>query len=153
MENTAIDANDPLSTPSEAIDISYPKLPPANYEMTIVEATKVANKKGTGDNLVLKWKTSREQTSTKGDILNPGQVVIPSYVSLAVSGARTTKQIAQDLTRIIRGAGLPGSTTPRELIDNPTVLAGKTLLVKVGLRQETAEFPESNEVKGVVLEG
>ena len=71
----------------------------------------------------------------------------------AVSGARTTKQIAQDLTRIIRGAGLPGSTTPRELIDNPTVLAGKTLLVKVGLRQETAEFPESNEVKGVVLEG
>lgn len=144
---------DPLDVQGgDGIDLSYPLLPAGNAKMTIAEATVSPNKKQTGNNFVLKWKNAEEVTSTKGDVLPPGRISITSYIGLTVTDKRTAKQIQADVERLRRGAGLPAMKLS-EIRDNPSILAGKTMVVKVGVRQETDEYPESNEIKSIILEG
>lgn len=144
---------DPLDMGAESIDLSRPIAPASNYPLSIKEATKQPNKKNTGENLVLKWVSTTDISSTKGDVIPAGRLVMTQYMGLTPSDKRSAKDIGQDIARLIRGGRLPGSTTPRDVINNPSLLVSKTLLVKVSVRTETAEFPESNEVKSIVLEG
>jgi hypothetical protein len=135
------------------IDLSRPIAPASNYQMLLTEPKIEPNRKGTGNNLVVKWKSTTEIMSTKGDVINPGALVITQYIGLTETEKRKSKAIAQDIARLIRGGGLPVETKISEVMANPTLLAGKTMLVKVKIRQETTEFPESNEIGGIVLEG
>jgi hypothetical protein len=144
---------DPLDIAANEVDLSYPLAPASNYQMSIFSAEKLPNRKGTGDNLKLVWKSVSEITSTKGDTMRPGTLTVTQYVGLAETDKRSRKDIAKDLVRLIKGGGLPGDTTPSAVINNPTLLTGKTMLVKVGIRQATSDYAESNEVKGVVIEG
>lgn len=144
---------DPLAMPTGDVDISRPIIPAANYEMEVTSATVADNKDKTGKNLVLKLKNTRAVRSTKGDELPPGQVVLTQYVSLTVTDKRTSKNIAQDIARTSRGLGLPPQVTGRDIINNPSVLNGKTGLFKIKVSQETAEYAEGNQVGGIVVEG
>ena len=144
---------DPLATPVGEVDLSYPILPAANYEMTIAEASLVDNKAQTGKNLLLKWKTAKEARSTKGEVLAAGQVTISQYIGLATSDKYTNEMIKKSIARVAKGAGLNASLSARDVINNPSMLVSKTALVKVAVKQETAEYPEGNEIKGVVIEG
>lgn len=143
---------DPLSTPCDDIDISYPLLPASNYEMTIKEATLVLNKKETGNNLVTKFANAKEAQSTKGDNIAIGQVVITMYTGLVTTEKYSSKDIAKNITRIVKAAKMTG-VTPADIIANPSQLAGKVVLAKVGIRAETQEFAEANEIKSFVIEG
>ena len=144
---------DPLDSASDSIDLSFPIVPAGIYPLAIAEAVVKPNKRNDGNNLVIKWKSTTELTSTKGDICPPGQIVVMQYIGCSVVEKRTAKQIAQDITRLIRGGRLPGETKPSEVIANPTLLAGKVMPVKIAIQQDTDEFPESNKVKQVVVEG
>lgn len=154
---------DPLDQSSDDIDISYPVVAGSDYKMSVKEAKTEPNKDGDGTNLVTIWQNEDELTSTKGEKLVKGQLVLTSYVGLTVkpAGERggkmrkawTNDDIGKQITRLIRATGLGGKgIKPREIINNPTVLNGQVALVKVALRQETAEFPEGNQITGFRVE-
>lgn len=145
--------DDPLSTNVSDIDLSRPLAPASNYELSITDAKLEDNKKKDGQNLVIKTKSTREIKSVKGDIMPAGSLVLTQYVSLTPSEKYTNKMIAQGIARLAKGLGLPGSITPRDVINNPTMLNGKFGIFKVKINQETAEFPEGNAIAGIVIEG
>jgi hypothetical protein len=120
--------------------------------MTIKTAEVVPNKKQTGDNLVISWANAKEAQSTKGDNIAVGQVVLKHYVGLTETDKYHVKDIAKSVTRVAKAVRLSG-VTPKDVINNPSQLVGKTAIVKVGIRKETEEFAEANEVKSFVIEG
>lgn len=144
---------DPLSTPVGDVDLSRPIAPPANYEMSIPEASVGPNKAQTGRNLVLKCKSTKEIKSVKGDIMPAGSLVLTKHLPLQASDKMSIKQVSQSIARWARGFGLPPTLSAADIIANPTVFNGRTGLVKVAHKQETSEFPEGNEIKDVVIEG
>jgi len=148
-----IDEADPLAMEAGSVDLARPIAPASNYILVIKDAKVEPNKKNTGNNLVTKWANTSDITSTKGDIIPAGSMVITQYTGLTPTEKRSNKDIAQDCARLIRGSRLPDATTGRDLINNPTILIGKELMVKVAIKKETDEFPEANEIKGIVLEG
>jgi hypothetical protein len=142
----------PLTESIGSVDLSYPRLQPSNYEVGIENAERIPNKAGTGFNLRLNFKTVADGTSTHGDVV-PSGVKLTMYIGLTESDRRPLGAIKKDVARLGRAARLPVETTIQQIMDNPEMLVGRTLIAKVGIRQATAEFPESNEVKGIVLEG
>lgn len=142
---------DPMDMPASDIDLSYPIAPAAIYPMVCSEAKVAPNKQNTGNNLVLKWKSTTEITSTKGDVIPAGQLVVQQYIGLTPTEKRTATNIAKDLSQLILGTRLPASTTPGQLRSEPTLLTGKEAAVKLKVQPETDEFPESNKVAMVVV--
>ena len=118
-----------------------------------MEAKVSPNKANTGQNLEVKLRNTKEIKSTKNDTIVPKQLVLTKYYPLQATEKMSIKQVGQGLTRLGRGLGLPGAMSPKDLINNPTILAGKTGLWKIAIKQETAEFPEGNEIKDIVIEG
>ena len=151
-DNTTIDANDPLNQSCDDIDISYPLLPASNYEMVIKTAIVEPNKAQTGNNLVIQWATVNEQQSTKGQQIAPGAIVLKAYTGLVETPKYSKVMIGQAITRIVKGTKLGAGIKPSDVINNPSQLVGKRAIVKVGLAKETDEFPERNEIKGLVIE-
>ena len=152
---------DPMSTSVDDIDISYPLLPAANYEMVVKSAVKAENKDKTGENIEIKWANTKPATSTKGAEIVPGQIVLTSYVGLTEKPerqsengktirARTKMDIAKDITRVCKATGVTG-VNPGQIAADPSVLVNKTALVKIGVRDETSQFPESNEIVRLVV--
>lgn len=145
---------DPLSTPCGDIDISRPVARAANYEMVVSEA-KLEPKKDdpTRINVVLKIKSTKEITSTKNAIIAPGALVLTTYYPTKETDKMTRQQVGQRFAKLVKGLGLPAQVTPKDIIDNPSLVAGKIGLWKVGLKQETSEFPEGNDIKDIVVSG
>ncbi len=143
---------DPLSTPTSDIDISRDVATAANYEMTIKEA-KLVDKKDdpTRKNLVITLKSTKETRSTKGSIMAPGALTLSKYYPTAATEKMDIRKVAQGFARLAKGVGLSGGVTPKGIIDNPSILVGKTAIWKVAIKQETSEFPEGNEIKDVVI--
>lgn len=143
---------DPLNTPCGDIDVSRPIAKAANYEMTIVEAT-VAEKNGdaTRHNVVIKLKSTKEAKSTKGDVMHAGALVLKAYYPTKETEKMTRKEVGQKFAKLVKGVGLPAAVTPGDVINNPSVLVGKIGIFKVGIKAETSEFPEGNEIKDVVV--
>lgn len=150
---TTIITSDPLDTPVGDIDISYPLIPPNITEFVCVEADVQDNKAKTGKNLVLTWENTRELTSTKGDILPPGNIKLKEYLSTVPTKDFTPKMIGQRFAKLARGAGLPAALTVRDIMNNPTVIKGKIANYKVKKEEETAEFPERNGLGAIVIPG
>ena len=152
-DSTSASVADPLSTPVGDIDISRPVAAAANYEMEIHEPKVGPNKAQTGRNLEIKLKNTKEVKSTKGEIMHAKALVLSKYYPLQASEKMSIKQVAQSIARLAKGLGLNASITPKDIIDNPSMLSGKVGLFKVAIKQETSEYPEGNEVKDIVIEG
>lgn len=151
--SSSAEVADPLAMPTGDIDISRPIVVAANYEMQIKTAAVADNAAKTGKNIVLKMANTKEVKSTKNELIPPGQLVLTRYISLTQTEKRTNANIAKDIARLCRGLGLPAAVTGRDVINNPTILQGKTGLWKIKVAQETQEFPERNEVGDLVVEG
>ena len=161
LDNTAVDstgvadaAADPLSTPSSDIDISRPIAMAANYEMSVKEA-KIEPKKddASRSNIVLKMVNVKEARSTKGQVIEPGHLVLTKYLPTQATDKMSITAVGQGIAKHIRGLGLPASLSPRDAINNPSVFAGKTGLFKVKIKKETAEYTEGNELGDPIIEG
>jgi hypothetical protein len=154
--------NDPMGQSCDDIDISYPLLPASNYPMVIKEAKRGPNKAGDGENIELKWANVNAGTSTKGEPVSAGQIVLTSYIGLTPKPerkdestgrtirARTNIDIAKDITKVVKAVKMT-KTTPGAIAADCFILIGKEAIVKIGIRNETANFPESNEIKSFVI--
>lgn len=61
---------------------------------------------------------------------------------------RTIKDIGADLAMVLKACGMTNKS-PRDLINNPSILDGQNVMVKVGLNKASGTFPESNSFKFV----
>lgn len=62
---------------------------------------------------------------------------------------RTMKNIAEDLGMVLKACG-KGSTTPRELLNNPSLLENEIVDCKVGVRKGEGTYNDSNTIKFVL---
>lgn len=137
-----------LDTDVSSIDTSFPRITAGLYEMSVDKAESVPNKAQTGNNIRLTLKTVSPASDTNGNPV-PAGFTLTNYIACTPTEKYTSAMIAKSVATFMKAAGLSGS--PRSFIDNPIVAEGKILTVKVGIRKETPEFPESNEVKGFVI--
>lgn len=118
-------------------------------ELEIVSVTQEPKKDGTGSNVVIKMKTTRELPSTKGDMINAGYP-LTKYLSLSPVIGRTDgkKEYTEDDVR--RGLaqfmeaveGKKGNMNPMERF------AGKRVMVKVTVSPGNEQYAdESNSIK------
>lgn len=147
-------ANDPLDTNINDVNTDYPILPASHY-MFRIEAEKKVNKAQTGDNLVVKHILTEGAQDIKGEPVSPG-FVITSYISLTETQGGNGKQpytidnIKKGVARVAKAAGV--SATVRQIMDNPTILNGKSVRANVGISKETSEYPASNKINGYATE-
>lgn len=143
------DVSDPFDVASGEVDTSFPRLNPRVYRMTIrdPEVAESKNKPG-AFLLVMKLETTEEAKDTRGEVLHKG-FKFTHRVSITASEKRDNEAIKRDLATILQcalGDASKGMKI-RAFLDNPKIIDGKIVDVKVGLQKETDEFPESNTAR------
>lgn len=140
----------PLDTEVSSIDTSYPRATPGTYAMLIDSAEIKPNKAGTGENLVLKLKSTTPITQTNGkDSFVPGAFKLTHYISLEVTEKLTAESISRSVAHLAKAARVSGSL--RQVLAQPSPLQGKIVDTKVRIKQETSEYPEGNEVAQFII--
>lgn len=159
-EGVPVATVDPLDTNCNDIDTSRPRLPEALYDLKIDKAEKKRTKAGDADMIEVVLKTTTEVTSVEGDKISPG-FTINHYIICSEQPARkskdgkkdleprTNKEIAEDIAKVVKSAGL--NTNPRSVIANPVQLVGAVPRCNVVIQKATAEFPESNKISSFVV--
>lgn len=110
--------------------------------------------------LVLILKTEKDYTDSEGKPLRKGFPVyhytgitpLPERQSRkgTMLAERTFKDIAAELGVILRAAYGPNTThTPREVVNNPSMLENQIVDCKVGIRKGEGTYNDSNTVKFV----
>lgn len=140
---------DPFDVPSTDVDTSFPRLPAATYEMDIAKAETFHNEDKNIDMIKLELKTVQAHRSTAGDELQPG-FSLRTQIVTTPTGKLTVDMIKKSVATLAQSARVVG--TLRDIMNNPTMLEGKRVRVKVGISKETSEYPERNEVKYFVVE-
>lgn len=169
-ENTGTEmAKDPMEQSCDEIDISFPIIPASSHRLIVKSAERGLSKKQkeageeldlsslSSGNLKITWMNTTPITSTKGESLEPGRVVMSEYIGLTpteASGdkkAYTTEDIKKRITRVVKAVKLQG-VSPADIIRQPSMLKDREALVKVKVRKETADYDEGNEVAGYTIE-
>jgi hypothetical protein len=137
---------DPLNTPVGDIDTSFPLLAAGLYDMEIADAV-VGPAKGNPTHQTLKvtLKTTHDAPDVKGQMVNKG-FPIYHHIALTPSEDMPIDKIKKNVAALGQRAGA-SKLSVRDLLNNPTVMKGKVVRVKVGIQKETEEYPASNQVK------
>lgn len=134
-------SSDPLDENINDVNTDYPILPASWYVFRIDGAKKEPNRAGTGENLVVPLKLVEPAQDKKGETVSPG-MVLTHRCSVTPTEKYTVDMLKKNVSRLAKAAGL--ICTVRDIINNPSMLDGKALKVKVKVNKETSEFPESN---------
>lgn len=159
---------DPMSQAASGIDTTFPILKGDRIlQMEIVQCRKVPVKdKPDRFNLEFKLKTTKEATMNDGRTAQPG---FTGYKRISIStsepsedpntgkksAGRTNKDIAKDLGQVLKACGKAGvngapDVQPRELVNNPEMLDGVLVDMRVGVNPAKNNFPESNSFSFVI---
>ena len=130
------------------IDTSRPRLAAGVMELEIVEAKKEPSKDGEKENLNLQLKTIKEETATTGDREAAGFYLFHT-ISLSPTEKYTGQRIVQALGELCQSARV--NVKLGVLLDDPSILKGKTVVAKVALQKETDEYPERNNIKNFIV--
>lgn len=141
----AAEGVDPLDTNVNDVDTSYPLIPATYYVMKIDSAKVEPNKKGTGDNILVSFKTTERCQDIKGNDV-PAGLAIRQYISITETPQYDVNSIKRSVASLAQAAGV--SATVREIINNPATLEGKLVRVKVKVNKETSEYSASNGIAG-----
>jgi len=144
---------DPLAMPAGEVDTRFPRLAPDKIYRMIIRSPEVSASKANDqvNRLTFKLETTTEARDTEGGVLHVG-FKINHGLNVTPSGERDVNAIAKDCALILKAVeGATTKTSPRQLIDNPGILADKVVDVKVGLQKAKDGFPESNRVVSFVI--
>jgi len=139
-----IQEHDPYDVPAGSVDTSFPRLVPNKlYPLEVIEA-EVRTNDEQRESLRIVLKTTEDAYSTTGDPVNKGFPVY-HYVSLTPSDKYTHETIKKNLALIMQALGLVGMKISN-FKQNPGLIVGKVVVVKLGLRKADDEYPESNKI-------
>lgn len=145
--------NDPLDTKVDDIDVSYPVIPAGLYTLGIKSAEVKPSKKG-GQNLVVQFETKEATQSVKGEQVAAG-FVLTNNVGLTPTEKYSAIDIGKRIASICQSAQLLG-VSPRDIINDPKKLVGRTVLAKVQVSAERTDketgsvYPERSEIASFV---
>lgn len=135
---------DPLATPASAVDVSFPKLMPERlYAMEVAKVEKKVNDKGVGMVKIM-LKTTAEAQTDDGKPVNPGFPIHENWV-YSPTGDLTAEQIRKQGAIILRSCGM-GDAPVAVLRDNPEMIVGKVITVKIRTQKEKDGFPARSSV-------
>jgi hypothetical protein len=147
-EGASLEA-DPMDTPVNDIDTSFPVLQAAIYELAIEKATVEPNRAQTGELLILRMKTLNEATSTKNESV-PSGYSLTKRVAVTPTADYTPDMIKRNIARATKGL-VDNTVSAKQLLASPQILDGKTGKWNVSVRKPTPEFPNpSNDVGDIV---
>jgi len=148
---------DPLSQAAGSIDTSFPLLMADRVLEFKVESSKVAPSKSNEANntLTIKFKTTKEATLQDGKKTPPG---FPLFKRIGVTvteptvdekgnekAGRSIDNIARDLAAVLQACyGPKTDKTPRQLLDNPSMIEGEVVKMKIGIDKGSGNFGPSN---------
>jgi hypothetical protein len=100
--------------------------------------------------LTLALATEKDYTDKEGKPLRKGfkvfyRIGLYPMAPTDTWRGKTMQDVAAELGLLLRSVGKT-STTPRQLIDNPTLIEGEKVDCKVGLNKAKDGYPESNRV-------
>lgn len=126
---------------------NFPVLKDTGIITVIIRDIKVGPGSKPGSNLLtLKLETKQDLPNTDGAIMHAG-FKISDMVSLTPSEKRPIKNVANDVSRIIRGVeGANASTTPKMLVDKPGIYEGKPVKIKVGFSPGKDGYADRNRI-------
>lgn len=123
------------------IDTSYPRIKPSTYELAIKSIELVENSAKTGDNIKTELATTSDSTSTAGEPVPAGFIIIHN-----ISLVKTPKYDPnRSVAAFMKSAKITGSA--RSFVDNLGQALGKIVTAKVGIQKETQEYSERNTIK------
>jgi len=141
------DQNDPLGIysdqASEGSDTTFPRLKPAPYDLVVAKAEVTSTAKG-GERLAITLKTTKDGFDKDGGNLAAGYPIYHN-IALTPTDDYPPKNINRNLNTVLKSAGLLKESA-RSLVQNPTILEGKIVRAKVGLKPERDGYPESNNI-------
>lgn len=151
------DGVDPFATAAANLEApKFPILAPDRIcRFEIKKCTKDAVKDKPGrEVLTIKLATAKDYTDVDGKPLRSG---FTSFHRIGLTPSdeaegkrpRTNKNIAEDLGMLLKSCGM-GDKTPRNLLDNPGMVDGQVIDMKVGVSPEKNGFPASNNFRFVL---
>ena len=143
-------SSDPMDMPAGQIDTSFPKIREGVHKMVVRDPKAEPGKKDPNVfRLTFSLETIDETVSTDGAKLYPG-FKFREAVNGA-SGERTAAAVAKDTAALIQAFdGKDSTITPKQLWDNPSLMADKVLYVKVGIQAAKDGFPEKNKASAYI---
>jgi|SRR5438132_404212 len=127
---------DPLDTKVDDIDISYPIIPAGIHEFKIDKVEIASNKEKTGNNMTVHLSATSPKQSIKGETVN--NFKLSTIISLTETEKYLAVDIGKRIATVAQAAEVRG-VTPREIIENPTVLVGRVVNVKTQVSQERTD--------------
>ena len=153
QELTSAQELDPLSHAASGIEPpKFPVLMPERICQFRIVTSKVEDVKNDSSRklLTLSLATERPYPDKEGKTLNKGfkvfhRIGLTPTPPTDTSRGRTIENVASDLGLLLRSCGME-TKSPRQLVDNPTLIEGCIVDCKVGLNKEKDGYPESNRI-------
>lgn len=147
---------DPLAMPAGDLkEPSFPVISEGVKRMVIrglEEKSGESAKDGTPyKQLVIQLALIKDDTSSEGQILNAG-FSFNATIFLTPNERNSATQIAEQAAMPVKAAlGRTTKTTMRECLNNPTLLVGQVVDVKLGIRKGKDGYSDSNVVKNWIV--
>ena len=157
-QNTATEV-DPLSQAAGGINTDFPLLMPDRiYRLEIKSGTKEVDNeaidkksktKYSREQLLFKLATTQDAMSRDGKPLRAG-FTLRKYLLVTPTGDYTLDSVARSIAILLKACG-KANVTPRELINNPSMLDKQVVDAKVGISvDKTGTYPDSNSITFVI---
>jgi len=154
---------DPLNEAAGTIDTSFPVLAPDRIVEFKVESSKIAASKSNEQNqtLTIKFKSTKPAKLLDGKETAPGFPVFKRYGITPTEptvddkgnekAGRTIENIKKDLATVLKACfGPKTDKTPRQLIDNPSMLEGEIVQGKTSVDKGSGNFGPSTNISFVL---
>lgn len=141
-----MDSIDILNQDLSSVDTSRPLLAAGNVELTVAEMKVEPNKKQTGQNLNIVFKTVNSERSVKGETIAPGFPVFHT-VSLTPTEKYTPESIQRSIKSLLEG--LYGHANCPKTFGTTDDHLSKTCTAKL-IVEESDQYPPSNRINRFV---
>lgn len=139
---------DPLAMTAGEVDTSFPLIRNDTLcNMEVLKAEKNLNESKGTESIKFTLITTKEELDSNNQPLRVGFPVY-SYLGITPNEKYPVESIKKNGATILKACGLPTASV-RDLINNPAIVVGKVVMVKVKVNAPQGSFPASNSVNFV----
>jgi len=155
---TETNANDPMAVPAGSLDApEFPILREGIKRLIIRDTEKKVSEKKTDTDVKITEYLSMRLTTTEDDKDTEGNVIYAGYsflttIFLNANERSSEKMVAEQIAMPIKAAlGRTTKVSPRDWINDPSLLNDKVVDCKVGIRKGKDGFSDNNVVKSWII--
>ncbi len=144
---------DPLAVPAgQVAEPTFPLLKPNKVYKMVIRGGEEVTLEGGGKQWALRLQTTQNEVSTEDQTMYAGATVF-HRLFLTPNEYNTANQIGEQAAMVVKAAlGKNTTTTARQCINDPTILEGKIVEVKIGIKQDKkGVYADQNVVKAWII--